>query len=257
MDLNQVDPDRFRHVMGCFATGVAVITTAGASDIHGMTANAFISASLSPCRSEGRHACTGTYALPATSAYILERRAAAPLGPLCWPQAGQRSTRLCLLRQNAGARTGGWHAHRRHCHHIRLGRPHAFHWAHPAYGGGGAPTLVVLCRSLRGDQPAPADRGDRASIVLVSASVPGSGRPAPAGGRRSQWRARQRSERAGRCRRCRRRRLTTTAFFNYRLDFDVDGTERGLKTCHPGWAGARPAKLSPIRVSSRAATSMS
>jgi flavin reductase (DIM6/NTAB) family NADH-FMN oxidoreductase RutF len=48
VDLNQVDPDLFRRVMGCFATGVAVITTAVAGDIHGMTANAFMSASLSP-----------------------------------------------------------------------------------------------------------------------------------------------------------------------------------------------------------------
>jgi flavin reductase len=48
IDLDQVDPDLFRRVMGCFATGVAVITTAVADDIYGMTANAFMSASLSP-----------------------------------------------------------------------------------------------------------------------------------------------------------------------------------------------------------------
>jgi flavin reductase len=48
LDLNQVDPDLFRRVMGCFATGVAVITTAVADVIYGMTANAFMSASLSP-----------------------------------------------------------------------------------------------------------------------------------------------------------------------------------------------------------------
>ena len=48
MDLDQVDPGLFRRVMGRFATGVAVITTVVEGDIHGMTANAFMSASLSP-----------------------------------------------------------------------------------------------------------------------------------------------------------------------------------------------------------------
>ena len=48
MDLDQVDPGLFRRVMGRFATGVAVITTAVEDDVHGMTANAFMSASLSP-----------------------------------------------------------------------------------------------------------------------------------------------------------------------------------------------------------------
>ncbi len=38
----------FRNAMGQFATGVTVITTAIDDEVHGMTANAFMSVSLSP-----------------------------------------------------------------------------------------------------------------------------------------------------------------------------------------------------------------
>ncbi|AXF57032.1 flavin reductase family protein [Salicibibacter kimchii] len=38
----------FRNAMGRFATGVTVITTKAGEDIHGMTANAFMSISLDP-----------------------------------------------------------------------------------------------------------------------------------------------------------------------------------------------------------------
>jgi flavin reductase (DIM6/NTAB) family NADH-FMN oxidoreductase RutF len=38
----------FRSVVGAFATGVTVITTHGAADVYGMTANAFSSVSLDP-----------------------------------------------------------------------------------------------------------------------------------------------------------------------------------------------------------------
>jgi len=41
-------PDDFRKAMGCFATGVTVITVDQDSEIHGMTANAFCSVSLDP-----------------------------------------------------------------------------------------------------------------------------------------------------------------------------------------------------------------
>jgi flavin reductase (DIM6/NTAB) family NADH-FMN oxidoreductase RutF len=43
-----IDPRLFRTTMGCFATGVAVITTAWEGQVHGMTANAFLSVSLEP-----------------------------------------------------------------------------------------------------------------------------------------------------------------------------------------------------------------
>jgi 3-hydroxy-9,10-secoandrosta-1,3,5(10)-triene-9,17-dione monooxygenase reductase component len=46
--LHPVGPDRFRAVMGQFATGVAVITATGASGPVGMTANAVCSLSLDP-----------------------------------------------------------------------------------------------------------------------------------------------------------------------------------------------------------------
>jgi flavin reductase (DIM6/NTAB) family NADH-FMN oxidoreductase RutF len=38
----------FRHAMGCFATGVTIITVDLEGEVHGMTANAFASVSLDP-----------------------------------------------------------------------------------------------------------------------------------------------------------------------------------------------------------------
>jgi flavin reductase (DIM6/NTAB) family NADH-FMN oxidoreductase RutF len=43
-----IDPGRFRRVMGQFATGVTVVTVAVDNEVRGMTANAFMSGSLSP-----------------------------------------------------------------------------------------------------------------------------------------------------------------------------------------------------------------
>ena len=40
--------DEFRNALGCFATGVTVITMENAGKVHGMTANAFCSVSLDP-----------------------------------------------------------------------------------------------------------------------------------------------------------------------------------------------------------------
>ena len=44
----KVDDRQFRNAMGKFATGVTVLTTSQEGDIHGMTANAFMSVSLDP-----------------------------------------------------------------------------------------------------------------------------------------------------------------------------------------------------------------
>jgi flavin reductase (DIM6/NTAB) family NADH-FMN oxidoreductase RutF len=41
-------PSDFRRAMGCFATGVTVITVDQDGEVHGMTANAFTSVSLDP-----------------------------------------------------------------------------------------------------------------------------------------------------------------------------------------------------------------
>ncbi len=41
-------PSEFRKAMGCFATGVTVITVDQDGEVHGMTANAFTSVSLDP-----------------------------------------------------------------------------------------------------------------------------------------------------------------------------------------------------------------
>lgn len=43
-----IDARLFRTTMGCFATGVTVVTTAWEGQVHGMTANAFLSVSLEP-----------------------------------------------------------------------------------------------------------------------------------------------------------------------------------------------------------------
>lgn len=43
-----IDPIFFRHVMRKFATGVTVLTIRDGESLHGMTANAFASVSLSP-----------------------------------------------------------------------------------------------------------------------------------------------------------------------------------------------------------------
>jgi len=40
--------DEFRNAMGCFATGVTIITLENGGMVHGMTANAFASVSLEP-----------------------------------------------------------------------------------------------------------------------------------------------------------------------------------------------------------------
>jgi flavin reductase (DIM6/NTAB) family NADH-FMN oxidoreductase RutF len=43
-----VTPAEFRKALGCFATGVTVITVDHEGEVHGMTANAFTSVSLDP-----------------------------------------------------------------------------------------------------------------------------------------------------------------------------------------------------------------
>jgi flavin reductase (DIM6/NTAB) family NADH-FMN oxidoreductase RutF len=43
-----LNPSDFRKAMGCFATGVTIITVGLEGEVHGMTANAFASVSLDP-----------------------------------------------------------------------------------------------------------------------------------------------------------------------------------------------------------------
>jgi flavin reductase (DIM6/NTAB) family NADH-FMN oxidoreductase RutF len=43
-----VAPSDFRKAMGCFATGVTIVTVDQGGEVHGMTANAFCSVSLDP-----------------------------------------------------------------------------------------------------------------------------------------------------------------------------------------------------------------
>jgi flavin reductase len=46
--LKTIDPQLFRHVMGRFASGVTVVVADVGGDTRGMTANAFMSGSLTP-----------------------------------------------------------------------------------------------------------------------------------------------------------------------------------------------------------------
>ena len=43
-----LNPAEFRKAMGCFATGVTIVTVDLDGEVHGMTANAFASVSLDP-----------------------------------------------------------------------------------------------------------------------------------------------------------------------------------------------------------------
>jgi len=58
-----IDPGRFRSVMGAFATGVAVITTEWNGKMYGATVNSLTSVSLQPCMllfCTGEGSATGT-----------------------------------------------------------------------------------------------------------------------------------------------------------------------------------------------------
>lgn len=45
-----IDPASFRSAMGCFLTGVTIVTSSGADGLTGMTVNSLTSVSLSPCQ---------------------------------------------------------------------------------------------------------------------------------------------------------------------------------------------------------------
>ena len=47
--VSSIDPKRFRSVMGAFATGVAIVTTAWQGEWFGATVNSLTSVSLQPC----------------------------------------------------------------------------------------------------------------------------------------------------------------------------------------------------------------
>ncbi len=47
-DSESLDQTEFRKAMGCFATGVTIVTVDLDGEVHGMTANAFASVSLDP-----------------------------------------------------------------------------------------------------------------------------------------------------------------------------------------------------------------
>ena len=50
MNVPVIDPTAFRTVMGCFLTGVTIVTSAGRDGMTGLTANSFTSVSMKPCQ---------------------------------------------------------------------------------------------------------------------------------------------------------------------------------------------------------------
>ena len=46
--MSEIDQREFRNACGCFATGITVVTSQFDEQVHGMTANAFMSVSLDP-----------------------------------------------------------------------------------------------------------------------------------------------------------------------------------------------------------------
>lgn len=50
MNATHIDPMVFRSVMGCFLTGVTIVTSAGEAGLTGLTANSFTSVSVKPCQ---------------------------------------------------------------------------------------------------------------------------------------------------------------------------------------------------------------
>ena len=96
MPLHPVEPDRFRAVMGHFATGVAVVTATGPEGPVGMTANAVCSLSLDPllalvCFDQRARARSAWCATPSASAST------------CWRPARRRSRAASRPRSCAEA----------------------------------------------------------------------------------------------------------------------------------------------------------
>ena len=76
-----IDPKLFRKTMGCFATGVTIVTTKSDGELHGMTVNSFTSVSMQPmlvliCLANGAHTTAAVQAKGWFVVNILEERQA-------------------------------------------------------------------------------------------------------------------------------------------------------------------------------------
>ena len=74
-----VDPKLFRQTMGCFATGVTIVTTKSDGDLYGMTVNSFTAVSLQPtlvliCLANDAHTTAAVRARGWFAVNILEER---------------------------------------------------------------------------------------------------------------------------------------------------------------------------------------
>ena len=116
-------PERFREVMGHFATGISVVTTFDGDRPAGITVNAFSSVSLEPAARDGRarpapvHHADG----PARRPLRGQRPRRRPAGALrlLRPRAGEPRPRG-LLRRGVAARADRPAAHRRLDRHARV-----------------------------------------------------------------------------------------------------------------------------------------
>ena len=151
--------------------------------MHGMTANAFMSASLSrrsaSCRSPSAarmhaHSCCR----PVRREHSW-RRASSTYPPILPAGAGRRPTRLCLSRLDAGARRAVSALTAEMVAAARLRRPHALRRPHPAHGVRRPPALVLLCRALCRARRHQRIERDRSPGVLVRQALAHS--PAPCG----------------------------------------------------------------------------
>ena len=73
MNMQTIDPKRFRSVMGAFPTGVAIIATEWGGELFGATINSLTSVSLQPCMllfctSEGSTTAAAILCVPKTYA---------------------------------------------------------------------------------------------------------------------------------------------------------------------------------------------
>ena len=76
-----IDPTLFRKTMGCFATGVTILTTKSDGELYGMTVNSFTSVSMQPmlvliCLANGAHTTAAVQAKGWFVVNILEERQA-------------------------------------------------------------------------------------------------------------------------------------------------------------------------------------
>ena len=134
----------FRRTLGMFATGVTVITTTPAEQVHGMTANAFMSVSLRPplvlisvdnrakmhaMLNEGKR--IGISVLSETQEALSDRFAGRPGGP-----GPSRASTWSARRRSCRARSRTWSRGSRDRTGVAITRCSSGTWSTPTTGTG-------------------------------------------------------------------------------------------------------------------------